>query len=101
VAGGEALRLFADEELELIICGSPEVDFHELEEAAVYEEPLDPDHRLVKVCWFLLHNMVLLLMPFDRDQFTSCWLLRTGLLARGALAGRRAKNQIPDVLHGL
>ncbi len=40
-------QLFEPEELELVICGSSEIDFEALEEAAVYEEPLDPDGQLV------------------------------------------------------
>jgi ubiquitin-protein ligase E3 A len=57
VAGGDALRLFASTELELVICGSPDIDFHAMEDVAVYEEPLSPDHRLVTDFWRAVHSL--------------------------------------------
>ena len=57
VAGGDALRLFAAEELEMVICGSPEIDFHAMEAAAVYEAPLNADHRLIRDFWRAVHSL--------------------------------------------
>ena len=38
VCGGECLQLFRWEELELLICGSPVLDFEALERAAQYDD---------------------------------------------------------------
>ncbi len=37
VCGGPALSLFRGEELELLVCGLPHLDFEQLERGAVYE----------------------------------------------------------------
>jgi len=57
VVGGESLKLFRWEELELLICGSPELDFHALEKVTMYEEPYSAEHRLIKDFWDVLHEM--------------------------------------------
>jgi hypothetical protein len=38
VCGGPALELFKPQELELLICGSPTLDFHALEDVAILED---------------------------------------------------------------
>lgn len=38
VCGGPALEMFKPQELELLICGSPTLDFHALEEVAILED---------------------------------------------------------------
>ena len=38
VCGGSALQLFEAAETELLICGSPELDFYALERSATYED---------------------------------------------------------------
>src|SRR5688572_22675756 len=48
VCGGPTLKLFRAEELELLICGSPEFDFHALEAVTEYEPPLHKNHRLIR-----------------------------------------------------
>ncbi len=35
VCGGDALRLFQPEELELLLCGNPQLDFEALERVAL------------------------------------------------------------------
>ena len=41
-------QLFEPEELELLICGSPNIDFDALEKSTVYEEPLTKEHLLIR-----------------------------------------------------
>ena len=38
VCGGPALEMFKPQELELLICGSPTLDFHALEDVAILED---------------------------------------------------------------
>ena len=38
VCGGSALQLFEAAETELLICGSPELDFNALEKSTTYED---------------------------------------------------------------
>ena len=47
VCGGPALRMFIPEELELLICGNPSLDFLALEEVT---STVSPIHRCVRVC---------------------------------------------------
>ena len=37
VMGGSSISLLRPEELELLVCGTPHLNFHELEEVARYE----------------------------------------------------------------
>ena len=37
MVGGDALNLFHPQELELLLCGAPDLDFHALEEVTHYE----------------------------------------------------------------
>jgi hypothetical protein len=37
VCGGDALNLFHPQELELLLCGAPDLDFHALEKVTQYE----------------------------------------------------------------
>ena len=41
VCGGPALEMFKPQELELLICGSPTLDFHALEDVAILEDGLE------------------------------------------------------------
>ena len=43
-SGGPALDIFRSEELQLLVVGSPELDFGALEASCVYEEPLSATH---------------------------------------------------------
>ena len=59
VCGGAALTLFRPDELELLICGCPVVDFHELELAASYEDGFSHDHPTMKMFWQVVREMSL------------------------------------------
>ncbi|EWM28462.1 hect e3 ubiquitin [Nannochloropsis gaditana] len=56
VCGGDALNLFHPQELEVLLCGAPHLDFHALEAAAQYEEPLNATSQLIKNFWKILHS---------------------------------------------
>lgn len=56
VCGGAWLHLFRPEELELAICGSPELDFHALEAAAKYEN-YTRDSPVIVNFWKVVHEM--------------------------------------------
>lgn len=51
VAGGPALSLLRDEELELLVCGLPHLDFDALEAAARYEGGFSADHPTMRQFW--------------------------------------------------
>lgn len=57
VVGGTCLQMFRPEELELLICGSPELDFEALEEATHYEDGFTADSRIIKDFWEIVHGM--------------------------------------------
>lgn len=58
VVNGPAFAIFTPEELELLICGEPVLDFEELEKAAQYEsEEFGPDHQVVKWFWEVVHAL--------------------------------------------
>jgi hypothetical protein len=47
VVNGPVFAIFTPEELELLVCGEPTLDFQELENAAQYEsEEFGPDHQV-------------------------------------------------------
>ena len=49
--GGKALKLFRPEELELLVCGNPKLDFEALEEHSKYEDGYSRDDPVVKHFW--------------------------------------------------
>lgn len=51
VVGGKALSLFRPEELELLICGNPELDFEALEQKSKYEDGYERDDDVIKNLW--------------------------------------------------
>jgi len=57
VCGGECLRLFRWEELELLICGSPDLDFEALERAAQYDDGYSRDHPSIMLLWEAIHEL--------------------------------------------
>jgi len=57
VCGGPALRMFVPEELELLICGSPSLDFHALEEVTCTEDGYTRDHPTIRAFWEVVHAM--------------------------------------------
>ncbi|XP_072018753.1 probable E3 ubiquitin-protein ligase HECTD2 [Amphiura filiformis] len=57
VCGGSALELFDAAETELLICGSPELDFHALERSATYEDGYSRRHHTIKAFWSIVHSL--------------------------------------------
>jgi len=57
VCHGEPLRLFRAEELELIICGSPTLDFEELEASTRYEDGYTESSNVIRWLWEIIHEM--------------------------------------------
>lgn len=51
VVGGKALSLFRPEELELLICGNPQLDFLALENNSQYEDGYKRDTPVIKNFW--------------------------------------------------
>lgn len=58
VCDSKIFRLFRYEELELLLCGSPVLDFEELEENTSYEG-FTPDDPTIKNFWTVLHELTL------------------------------------------
>ena len=59
MCGGEALTLFRPDELELLICGCPVINFHELELAATYEDGYNYNHSTIQMLWEVVSEMTL------------------------------------------
>lgn len=57
VCGGDVLEMFKPEELELLICGSTDLDFEALEAATVYEDGFDENSPAIKHFWTVLHAL--------------------------------------------
>jgi len=57
VCGGECLMLFRWEELELLICGSPVLDFEALERATQYDDGFSRQHPTVVIMWEVIHAL--------------------------------------------
>eukprot|EP00743_Colponemidia_sp_Colp-15_P004177 GILK01004507.1.p1 GENE.GILK01004507.1~~GILK01004507.1.p1 ORF type:complete len:764 (-),score=138.27 GILK01004507.1:85-2061(-) len=57
VCGGDALKLFRHEELELLICGSPELDFVALEKHTLYDDGYTAESTVIKNFWSVVHEM--------------------------------------------
>jgi ubiquitin-protein ligase E3 A len=51
--------MFIPEELELLICGSPSLDFAALEAVTSTEDGYTKDHPLIKAFWEIVHEMPL------------------------------------------
>ena len=52
----EVIELFQPEELELMICGSKEIDFHDLEMATRYVDGYTATSPIVSWFWEIVHN---------------------------------------------
>jgi len=59
VCGGDCLQLFRWEELELLICGSPVLDFEALERVAQYDDGYSRDHPTIVLLWQTIHELPL------------------------------------------
>jgi len=57
VCGGKALKMCRAEELDLLVCGSVEFDFSELEKGAQYDDGYSPEHPLMIHLWQVIHEM--------------------------------------------
>eukprot|EP00941_MAST-03F_sp_MAST-3F-sp1_P002045 g2045.t1 len=57
VCGGKTLELFRAEELELLICGNPELDFEALEKVARYDDGYTKDDQVIRNFWSVVHEM--------------------------------------------
>lgn len=57
VMGGTSISLLLPEELELLVCGTPDLNFHELEEVCKYEGGYDEKHPTVRAFWETVHEM--------------------------------------------
>jgi ubiquitin-protein ligase E3 A len=55
VVRSSMIHIFLPEELEQVICGSPVLDFKELEKAVVYEG-YTPQSPIIRAFWELLHT---------------------------------------------
>ena len=63
MAGGAALTLLQDEELELLVCGLPHLDFDALEAAARYEGGWSAEHPLIRHFWRIVKSL-----PLDKKR---------------------------------
>ena len=59
VASGSSLVLFNPQELELLVCGLPHLDFAALEKAAAYEGGYSAEHPTIVRFWRILHSLTL------------------------------------------
>uniref|UniRef100_A0A7R9U4A3 HECT-type E3 ubiquitin transferase n=1 Tax=Pinguiococcus pyrenoidosus TaxID=172671 RepID=A0A7R9U4A3_9STRA len=57
VCGGPILDCFRAEELELLICGNPVLDFDELEAAAKYADGYTEHSAVIRYFWCVLHGL--------------------------------------------
>eukprot|EP00300_Choanocystis_sp_HF-7_P013415 c18288_g1_i2.p1 GENE.c18288_g1_i2~~c18288_g1_i2.p1 ORF type:complete len:662 (+),score=137.80 c18288_g1_i2:100-1986(+) len=71
VCGGYCLKMFAAEELELLICGSKELDFRALEASCQYDGGFTAESVSVKQFWEVVHG-------FNRDQKKALLFFCTG-----------------------
>lgn len=52
--GGPILKIFRPEELELLVCGSPKLDFDALEKATKYADGYTKNSKIIKWFWEIL-----------------------------------------------
>lgn len=57
VCDGPALQMFRSDELELLICGLPELNFEHLESVARYDGGYNQEHPSIKALWHCLHSL--------------------------------------------
>lgn len=50
-------QILRPEELELVICGTQMLDFHELEKAARYDDGYEKDSISIKNMWQVIHSL--------------------------------------------
>ena len=59
VCAGPALKMFRSDELELLICGLPDLNFEDLQAVARYEGGYNQEHPTIKCLWQCLHTFSL------------------------------------------
>ncbi|KAG3030506.1 Ubiquitin-protein ligase [Phytophthora cactorum] len=59
VCNDEVLSMFRWEELQLLICGSSDLDFEALEEATHYEDGFTEDSAIIRDFWIIVHALPL------------------------------------------
>ncbi|XP_077977108.1 ubiquitin-protein ligase E3A-like isoform X2 [Glandiceps talaboti] len=57
VCGGDALKLFRGDEIELLICGSPDLDFNAFESSTTYEDGFTRKHPTIRAFWSVVHSL--------------------------------------------
>eukprot|EP01138_Halocafeteria_seosinensis_P016429 gb/GECG01016760.1/.p1 GENE.gb/GECG01016760.1/~~gb/GECG01016760.1/.p1 ORF type:complete len:1660 (+),score=233.46 gb/GECG01016760.1/:1-4980(+) len=57
VLDGQTLNMFRPEELELLICGTPHLDFEELERVTQYDGGYDRESETVKMFWGTMYEL--------------------------------------------
>uniref|UniRef100_A0A7S4I2I9 HECT-type E3 ubiquitin transferase n=1 Tax=Vannella robusta TaxID=1487602 RepID=A0A7S4I2I9_9EUKA len=57
VCTGLFFEIFRVEEVELLICGDPELDFKDLENVTHYDGGFDVDHEVIKNFWEVIHSL--------------------------------------------
>ena len=72
VCGGPALTLFRSEELKLLVCGLPHLDFEDLQTVARYSGGYNQQHSTIRASWATPHAFSLpekkLYLKFTTDQ---------------------------------
>jgi len=56
VCGGEALNIFQPEELELLVCGNPVLDFDALQRVTQYDDGFTEDSPTIQQFWSVVHR---------------------------------------------
>lgn len=59
VVGGDALRLFRPEEVELLVCGSSDLDFEALEASTEYDSGYNKNSAVIRNFWKVVHDLTL------------------------------------------
>lgn len=67
----EDIRIFSPNELDLIICGIPEIDINDLRENTVYTEPYDDEHPVIEMFFSAISK-------WDPDNLAKFLLFLTG-----------------------
>ena len=57
VCDGEVFRMLNAEELELLICGNPILDFYDLQSVSTYEDGFTSDSATILDFWKVLHSL--------------------------------------------
>jgi len=78
VCNSQAFELFSPNELQQIVCGSPHLDFQELEKGATYENGYSNDDPTIKYFWEVVHDFSLedkkkLLFFYNRIRQSANW----------------------------